>query len=207
MSATVVPLPPNSASETIDFLRRMASMVSGRNGEMLLRAATMIDSLTHRAMTAERLYHQQQEESTRNAELREVAERTSDGLLRQIDALRAELAGVTDQAATERTEYEAEHTRFEVERGRLLGLMQDAEAHVARVTDELETLKKSVDEFNATAVAVPLEVLRLARAQFDFLSEGFAKNGDLVSQAMSEIGGCALDQVLASKKAANDTSA
>src|SRR5438105_4862970 len=34
MSATVVPLPPNSSSETTDFLRRMASMVSGRNGEM-----------------------------------------------------------------------------------------------------------------------------------------------------------------------------
>ena len=72
-------------------------------------------------------------------------------------------------------------------------------SHVAGVEAELETLKKSVDEFNATAVSVPIEVLRLARAQFDFLSDGFAKNGDLVSQAMSEIGGCAIDQVLATK--------
>lgn len=50
MSATVVPLPPNSASETTDFVRRMASMVSGRNGEVLLRAASLIESLTQRAM-------------------------------------------------------------------------------------------------------------------------------------------------------------
>jgi hypothetical protein len=39
MSATVVSLPPTTGDETVDFLRRMASMVSGRNGEMLLRAA------------------------------------------------------------------------------------------------------------------------------------------------------------------------
>jgi hypothetical protein len=197
MSATVVPLPPNSASETTDFLRRMASMVSGRNGEMLLRAAAMIESLTHCAMSAEQLYPRQQEESTRNAELREVAELASDGLLRQIDALRVQLAGVTEQAAAEREQFATEHARFEAERGRLLGLMQHAEAHVAHVTEELDTLKKSVDEFNATAVAVPIEVLRLARAQFDFLSDGFAKNGDLISQAMSEIGGCSIDQALA----------
>ena len=92
-----------------------------------------------------------------------------------------------------------ERARFEAERERLAGVMQEAEAHVAGVEAELETLKKSVDEFNATAVSVPIEVLRLARAQFDFLSDGFAKNGDLVSQAMSEIGGCAIDQVLATK--------
>lgn len=52
MSATVVPLPPNSSSETVVFLRRMASMVSGRNGEMLLRAAALIESLAQRAMSA-----------------------------------------------------------------------------------------------------------------------------------------------------------
>ncbi|MBR0718832.1 hypothetical protein [Bradyrhizobium liaoningense] len=201
MSATVVPLPENSTSETTDFLRRMASMVSGRNGEMLLRAATMIDALTHRAMSAEQLYRRQQEESTRNAELREVAELASDGLLRQLDGLRAQLAGVTEQATMERGQFEAERARFETERGRLLALMQDAEAHVGRVTEELETLQKSVDEFNATAVSVPIEVLRLARAQFDFLSDGFARNGDLVLQAMSEIGGCAIDQALANKAA------
>lgn len=202
MSATVVPLPPNNASETTDFLRRMASMVSGRNGEMLLRAAALIESLTQRAMTAEQLYHRQQEESTRNAELREVADLASDALMKQIESLRAELAGVIAGAAAERRQFEEERARFEAERGRLLGLMQDAEAHVAEVTAELETLKTSVDTFNETAVTVPIEVLRLARAQFDSLSEAFARNGDVISQAMSEIGGCAIDQALAGKTGA-----
>jgi len=209
MSATVVTLPPNSASETTDFLRRMASMVSGRNGEMLLRAAALIESLTQRATTAERLYHVQQEANTRNAELREVAELASDGLLRQLDALRGQLSEANTQAvaerdafAAERAEFAAERTRFEAEREKLLGLMQHAESHIAGVTTELATLQASVDAFNETAVTVPIEMLRLARAQFDHLSAGFARNGDVISQAMSEIGGFALEQALAAKKSA-----
>jgi chromosome segregation ATPase len=190
MSATIVTLPPKSGSETVDFLRRMAGMVSGRNGEMLLRAAAMIESLAQRAMSAEQLYHQQQEQSTRNAELREVAELASDRLLAQIDAIRAQLAETTANAAAERTQFEEESRR-------LLARTQDTEARLANVTAELEALQTSVDTFNETAVAVPIEILRLARAQFDFLSQGFARNGDVISQAMSEIGGCAIDQALA----------
>ncbi|KJC35240.1 hypothetical protein [Bradyrhizobium sp. LTSP857] len=193
MSAKVVPLPPNSSSETTDFLRRMASMVSGRNGEMLLRAASLIESLTQRAMTAERLYHQAQEESTRNAERHEAAELASDAMVGQIAALRTQLAEVTAAAAAERA-------AFDAERGKLLGLMQDAESHIGKLTTELKTLRASVDSFNETVVSVPIEVLRLARTQFDYLSGGFAKKGDVISQAMSEIGGFAIDQALAVKK-------
>ncbi|MCS3730665.1 chromosome segregation ATPase [Bradyrhizobium betae] len=196
MSATVVPLPPNSSSETTDFLRRMASMVSGRNGEMLLRAASLIESLAQRAMTAERLYHQQQDESTRNAELREAAELASNAMVSQIEALRAQLADVTAAAAAERA-------AFDAERNKLLGLMQHAESHIGKLTSELDSLRASVDAFNETVVSVPIEVLRLARTQFDFLSEGFARKGDVISQAMSEIGGFAIDQALTGKKTAD----
>ncbi|MDE2378950.1 hypothetical protein [Bradyrhizobium sp.] len=197
MSVTVVPLPPNGTSESTDFLRRMASMVSGRNGEMLLRAAAMIESLSQRAMTAERLCQRQQEDCARNAELREVADLAADALLKQVGALRVELAEVTARAASTRAQFDEERARFEAERSRLLGLMQHAEAHVADVTGELENLRASIDDFNETAVTVPIEVLRLARAQFDSLSEGFARKGDVISQAMSEIGACAIDQALA----------
>jgi len=193
MSATVVPLPPKSSSETVDFLRRMASMVSGRNGEMLLRAAALIESLAQRAMTAERLYHQTQEDSTRHVELREAAELASDAMVSQIEALRTQLAEVTAAAAAERA-------AFDAERGRLLGLMQHAESHIGKLTGELDSLRASVDSFNETVVSVPIEVLRLARTQFDFLSEGFAREGDVISQAMSEIGGFAIDQALTAKK-------
>lgn len=193
MSATVVRLPPNSSSETVDFLRRMASMVSGRNGQMLLRAAALIESLAQRAMTAERLYHQTQEENTRHVELREAAELASDAMVSQIDALRTQLAEVTAAAAVERA-------AFDAERGKLLGLMQHAETHIGKLTTELDSLRASVDSFNETVVSVPIEVLRLARTQFDFLSEGFARKGDVISQAMSEIGGFAIDQALTVKK-------
>lgn len=193
MSATVIPLPPNSSSETIDFLRRMASMVSGRNGEVLLRAASLIESLAQRAMSAERLYHEQQVESTRNAELREAAELASDAMVGQIKGLRAQLAEVTAAAAAERA-------AFDAERGKLIGLMQNAESHIGKLTAELDSLRASVDSFNETLVSVPIEVLRLARTQFDYLSSGFARNGDVISQAMSEIGGFAIDQALTAKK-------
>ena len=193
MSATVVPLPPSSSSETIDFLRRMASMVSGRNGETLLRAASLIESLTQRAMSAERLYHEQQIESTRNAELREAAEIASDARVGQIEALQAQLAEVTATAVAERA-------AFDAERGKLIGLMQSAESHIGKLTTELDGLRASVDNFNATAISVPIEALRLARTQFDVLSAGFARKGDVISQALSEIGGFAIDQAMTAKK-------
>ncbi|WP_407118787.1 hypothetical protein [Bradyrhizobium sp. LMG 9283] len=196
MSATVVPLPPNSASETIDFLRRMASMVSGRNGEMLLRAASLIQSLSQRAMSAERLFHEAQQESRRHAELHEAAERASNAMIGQIETLRTQLTEVTSAAAAERT-------AFDDERGKLLCLMQDAESHIRKLTTELEALRASVDSFNDTVVSVPIEVLRQARTQFDYLSNGFAGRGDVISQAMSEIGGFAIDQALTAKKTAD----
>jgi hypothetical protein len=80
----------------------------------------------------------------------------------------------------------------------MLALMKGAEAHVAKVTAELDALRKSVDAFNETASGCRS---RLARAQFDCLSEGFVRNGDVISRAISEIGGCAIDQALAKKTA------
>ncbi|HEV2156513.1 hypothetical protein [Bradyrhizobium sp.] len=192
MSATVVPLPQSSSSETVGFLRRMASMVSGRNGEMLLRGAALIESLTQRAMSAERLFHETQEESTRHVELRKAAELASDAMAGQIAALRTQLAGVTAAAAAERA-------TFDAEREKLLGLMQHAESHIGKLTTELETLRASVDSFNETVVSVPIEMLRMARTQFDVLSAGFARKGDVISEAMSEIGGFAIDKALTAK--------
>ncbi|MBR0820882.1 hypothetical protein [Bradyrhizobium liaoningense] len=196
MSATVVPLPPTSSSETVDFLRRMASMVSGRNGEMLLRAASLIESLSQRAMSAERLFHEAQEESKRRAARHEAAELASDAMIGQIETLRTQLTEVTTAATAERIAFNAERTK-------LLLLMQDAESHIGKLTTELETLRASVDSFNDTVVSVPIEALRLARTQFDYLSKGFAGRGDVVSQAMSEIGGFAIDQALTPKKTAD----
>lgn len=78
--------------------------------------------------------------------------------------------------------------------------MQDAESYIGKLTTELDGLRASVDSFNETVVSVPIEVLRLARTQFDYLSSGFARRGDVISQAMSEIGGFAIEQALTAKK-------
>jgi hypothetical protein len=115
-------------------------------------------------------------------------------MVSQIATLGTQLAELTAAAAAERA-------AFDAERGKLLGLMQDAESHIGKLTTELDGLRASVDSFNDTAVSVPLEVLRLARMQFDVLSAGFARKGDVISEAMSEIGGFAIDQALMAKKA------
>ena len=114
--------------------------------------------------------------------------------------MRARLAEVVADAASERA-------RFEQERGRLLGLVRDAEAQSAKLNAELKELQTSVDTFNETMITVPIEMLRLARAQFDFLSVGFASDGDLISQTISEIGGCAIDQALTGRTADKPSSA
>ena len=160
---------------------------------MLLRAASLIELLAQRAMSAERLYHEQQIESTRSTELRQAAELASDAMVGEIAALRTQLAEVTAAAAAQRA-------AFDAERGKLLSLMQHAESHIGKLTSELDGLRASVDSFNETVVSVPIEVLRLARTQFDYLSRGFARNGDVISHAMSEIGGFAIDQALTAKK-------
>jgi len=44
---------------------------------------------------------------------------------------------------------------------------------------------------------VPVEQLKLARTQFDYLAKTFASGGDVVSMTICEIGARALDKSLA----------
>ncbi len=193
MSATVVSLPTNNTAETLDFLRRLASMLSGgRNGEMLLQAANMIEQFSRRAISAEQLYHQQQEENTRNVELRDVAEMASDRLLAEVDTLNTQLVAATRQADIERTQFAGEARR-------LVALAQHAEARLAELNAELADLRKSAEtqaDADAAVVTVPVQPLELARAQFRYLADGFARNGDVISRTICEIGRRALDQAL-----------
>jgi hypothetical protein len=191
MSATIVSLPPNSTAETVEFLRRLAGMMAGgRNAEMLLQAAAMIDALARRAMTAEQLFHQQQDDSATNADLRQIAEIASDKLMAEVDALKTQLAESAWRAETERTRYSEEARR-------LRALAEDAEARLARVNAEFAELRATFDARGENVVMVPVETLRLARVQFDHLALSFAKGGDVISQTICEIGGCAIDSALA----------
>jgi hypothetical protein len=113
MPAPAYSLISNAHQETVDFLRRLSSMLTGgRNAEMLQEAAGMIETLSRRATAAEQLFGEQQEENARNLELREVAELASDNLMAENDALkqqsaadsaaiRAEMAALKQQFAAE----------------------------------------------------------------------------------------------------------
>lgn len=188
-------MPPDENAETVDFLRRLASMMSGgKNAEMLLGAASMIEALASRAMTAERLCSEQQDEREKSNELRQVAEIAADNLNSEIASLKAQLAEAARQAEIDRAFFAEEEHR--------LSKAEDAEARLAKVNAELDELRTPFAELSDTVVAVPTEQLRLARAQFDFLADGFARNGDVISQTICEIGRCAIEHALTGSETA-----
>jgi hypothetical protein len=84
-------------------------------------------------------------------------------------------------------------------------MAEDAQARLAKVNAELDELRTPFAELSDTVVAVPTEQLRLARAQFDFLADGFAKNGDVISQTICEIGRCAIEHALAGDEPARES--
>jgi seryl-tRNA synthetase len=205
MTAAVESLPPNNdTNELVDFLRRLASMLSGgRNAEMLLEAASVIEALTRRAELSEQRLQEQQEDHAKNLEQREVAELASDNLLAEVNALKAQLAESEAKAEKERS-YFAEESR------RLAAVADAANTRVAEANDRLLRVSAEIDELrnpppaaiDESIAIVPIESLQLARTQFGYLAQGFAKNGDVVSQTICEIGARAIDRALAGDKPA-----
>jgi len=203
MTATVQPLSPtDDTDEVVDFLRRLASMLSGgRNAEMLLEAAAMIEQLTGRATAAEQRFQEQQHEHARNLELREVAEVASDNLVAEVNALKAHIAELEAKAEKERTDF-AEEAR------RLSALSEEARAKIAESNDRLLRVNAEIEELrnppqaaiDESIAIVPIESLQLARTQFGYLARDFAKNGDVVSLTICEIGARAIDKALAGDK-------
>src|SRR5215813_10883026 len=109
MPATIRSLPTDETQETIDFLRRLASMMTGgRNAEMLQAAAGAIETLSRRAIAAEALLGEHQDEHAKNVEQREVAELAADNLLAEVNALKEHLAHSQGQAETELAALKAE---------------------------------------------------------------------------------------------------
>jgi DNA repair exonuclease SbcCD ATPase subunit len=197
-SATVSSVPPNENQEIIDFLRRLASMLTGgRNAEMLLEAAQAIEALAQRALAAERLYEAQQEDHARNLELREVSELASDQLIAEVASLKTRIAESAQQAERERTGF-AEATR------RLEAELEVARAQLAQASAELDELREAATAIDHSIAIVPVESLQLARTQFDFLAAGFARNGDVISQTICQIGACAIDKALSGNEPARN---
>jgi hypothetical protein len=200
MLAPVYSPSSNPHQETVDFLRRLSSMLTGgRNGEMVQEAASLIETLSLRATSAEQRYHEQQEDHARNLELREVAELASDNLIAEVDALKAEIELLKAQLADRISQAETDRNWFAEETLRAQAQAELAQEQLAAANAELEEMRKPLppDTLDDSVAVVPLQSLQLARAQFDHLAEGFARQGDVVSQTICEIGARALDKALA----------
>jgi len=197
-SATVSSVPPNENQEIIDFLRRLTSMLTGgRNAEMLLEAAQAIEALAQRALAAERLYEAQQEDHARNLELREVSELASDQLIAEVASLKTRIAESAQQTERERTGFAEAMRRLEAE-------LEVARAQLAQASAELDELREAATAIDHSIAIVPVESLQLARTQFDFLAAGFARNGDVISQTICQIGACAIDKALSGNEPARN---
>jgi hypothetical protein len=198
MSATVFPLPPNEAQttaeaavdSTVDFLRRLAGMMSGgRNAEMLLVAAGTIEELSRRAAQADQLCLTQQHELSRTNALRETTALAVDNLSAEIEALMAQLASNAEQA-------EHDRLRFADEALRLQDLASEAQVQLSALMSERAALQASAVITERTLLAAQMQSLLLARTQFNTLADGFARNGDVISRTIAEIGGCTIDKAL-----------
>ena len=212
MSVTASSLPPNENQEIVDFLRRLASMLTGgRNGEMLQQAASIIEALTQRAIVAEQLCLNEQEEHAKSRELREAADRVSETLRAEIVSLTAQLTETTRQAESERSFFaeethslqarvqdaDAELAKAGAELAKTSAELTKASAELEEASAELEELREPVTGIDDSIAIVPVDSLQLARTQFDFLAAGFAKTGDVISQTICQIGACAIDKALA----------
>jgi ABC-type transporter Mla subunit MlaD len=212
MPAKVLSLPDNAHQETIDFLRRLSSMLTGgRNAEMLQEAADMIETLSRRAATAEQLFAEQQDDHARNLELREVAELASDNLIAEMESLKAQLdaevAALKERLDEARRQAEADRNFFGEQALRLQARVDVTEFELAQANAELDEYRRPAETgIDESIAVVPVASLKLARTQFDYLAKGFASSGDVISQTICEIGASAIDKALDGSNPAADAS-
>ena len=154
MPAPVYSVPSDAHQETIDFLRRLSSMLTGgRNAEMLQEAANIIETLSRRAAATEQLYQETQEENARNLELREVAELASDNLMAENEALKqqsaAEIASQKEQFATElaalRSQLADEQAQLASEKERFADEKERLANELASLTAQLDDAKRQAE--------------------------------------------------------------
>ncbi len=147
MPAPVYSPPNNAHQETVDFLRRLSSMLTGgRNAEMLQEAAGMIETLSRRAVAAEQLFGEQQEENARNLELREVAELASDNLMAENDALQrqstAEAAALRGEIASLKEQFAAE---FAALQEKVANEKEQFAAEITSLTRQLDDARRQAE--------------------------------------------------------------
>jgi hypothetical protein len=162
--------------------------------------------LSRRASSAEQLFQDQQEEHARNLEQREVAELASDNLLSEVESLKVEVDSLRAQLEERNRQADIDHNHFAEETLRAQTQSEQAQARVAELSAEIEELRKPPppEVIDESIAVVPIQSLRLARTQFDYLAKTFANSGDVVSMTICEIGARALDKALADSESGLD---
>jgi chromosome segregation ATPase len=213
MPATAISLPSDETQETIDFLRRLASMMTGgRNAEMLQAAASAIDTLSRRASAAEALVQDHQDEHARTVEQREVAELAADNLLAELNALKAHLSQSESHAETEiaavkaeladyeqRAEAESASLRLqlienqqqaETEIASLRAQLADKDGHAQDAQHEIASLKAQIEQRDRLAEIdrrVFTEEAERLRAQIQDSENGLVNMSAATEQAIGAI--------------------
>jgi chromosome segregation ATPase len=197
MPATALSVPTDSTIETIDFLRRLASMMTGgRNAEMLQAAAAAIETLSRRAAESEALAHDLQDEHAKNVEQREVAELASDNLLAELNALKAHLSQSETQAETDLAALKAELADYQQHaeaesaslRMQLAENLQEAEAEIAALRAQLAEKDRHAQDDIAALKAQIEQRDRLAEIDRRVFAEETER---LRVQAQQAVGGSA----------------
>jgi chromosome segregation ATPase len=184
-----LPMPPDPGEsvEIVGFLRRFSNLISyGENAENLRRAAALIESVTRRATEAEQQLFEQTDTGAKYREMCQAFEIAVDRLAAEAVELHAQLDETTEAALAERSRLTAETERLSAD-------LERSETALAAASAEIDELRGRLND----TTTVPIENLRMIQTQFDYLSDHFARSGDVVSQVMSDIGWCATDQAIA----------
>jgi chromosome segregation ATPase len=183
-----LPMPPDpgESAEIVGFLRRFSNLISyGENAENLRRAAALIEVLTSRAGEAEHRLYEQTDTGSKYREMCQAFEIAVDRLASEAVELHTQLDQTTEQALAERY-------RLTEDNARLSADLERTEAALAAANAEVDELRGRL----ADTTTVPIENLRAIQTQFEFLSDHFARSGDVIAQVMSDIGWCATDQAI-----------
>ena len=158
--------PPDTPLDLPAFLRRLSAVMGGGRNAEML------------ALAADEI-----------EALRRRAEVTEERFREQQDEIRRLQVEVADS--------EARAAQFAADMKAHIGeLGAVAEARIAELAAEVENLRSQAQAIDETIAVVPVEQLRLARAQFDYLAQGFAGSGDVISLTICQIGACAIDKAL-----------
>ena len=190
--------PPDTLLDLPDFLRRLSTMMTGgRNAEMAALAATEIEALRQRAATAELASgHLTAELAALKAE-RDATRQTLDAERSRLESEIGRLQAEVRRLQAEVKDSEARAAAFAADmKTHIGGLGAAADTRIAALAAEVEELRGQQQAIDETIAVVPIEQLRLARAQFDYLAQGFASSGDVISLTICQIGACAIDKAL-----------